>query len=299
MSAHVSERPPVGIIGFGAFGQLMARHLAPHVPLLAYDPRLTSGGGGGGEAVIAPLAEVAHCPIVVLAGPVSRFEEMTRAIGPHLRPGAIVLDVGSVKTIPVEIMRRNLPAHAEIVGTHPLFGPQSARDGIRGLKVAVCPVRGRGGRRIAAFLRRALGLDVILTMPAAHDREVATAQGLTHLIAKVLVQMEPLPSRMTTRSFDLIMTAVGMVRHDAPEVFQAIEGANPFAREVRQRFFGLASDLAAELDRPVMRRPELLSDFRGAAGSETRRGLPERSVPDDADLPSEAASAIPAIAGGA
>ena len=30
-------------------------------------------------------------------------------------------------------------------------------------------------------------------------------QGLTYLIAKVLVQMEPLPERMTTRSFDLRM----------------------------------------------------------------------------------------------
>jgi prephenate dehydrogenase len=245
----VSTPPAVGIIGFGAFGQLMARHLAPHVPLFAYDPRLTPGGTGEhGEVTITTLAAVARCPVVVLAGPVSSFEAATRAISPHLQPGTIVLDVGSVKTIPVEIMRRNLPAYVEIMGTHPLFGPQSARDGIRGLKIAVCPIRGRHGLRIAAFLRRVLGLSVILTTPESHDREAATVQGLTHLIAKVLVQMEPLPHRMTTRSFDLLMKAIGMVRHDAPEVFQAIESANPYAPDVRRRFFALASSLSSGLE---------------------------------------------------
>ncbi len=75
-------------------------------------------------------------------------------------------------------------------------------------------------------------------------------QGLTHLIARVLVQMEPLPTRMTTKSFELLMQAVGMVRHDAPEVFQAIEHANPYAPQVRRRFFELADRLNAELARP-------------------------------------------------
>ena len=87
-----------------------------------------------------------------------------------------------------------------------------------------------------------------MTTPDAHDREAAMVQGLTHLIAKVLVQMEPLPTRMTTRSFDLLMQGVGMVRYDAPEVFQAIERSNPYAREVRRRLFNLASELDAELE---------------------------------------------------
>src|SRR5690606_33725286 len=117
---------------------------------------------------------------------------------------------------------------------------------IVGLKIAVCPIRGRRCFRLAAFLRK-LGLDVIMTTPDVHDREAAIVQGLTHLIAKVLVQMEPLPTRMTTRSFDLLTAAVDMVRHDAAEVFAAIEGANPYAPAVRRRFFALASALDAEL----------------------------------------------------
>ena len=130
-----------------------------------------------------------------------------------------------------------------------MFGPQSARGGIKGLKIVICPIRGPGARPLAAFLRKTFGLDAILATPEAHDREAAMVQGLTHLIAKVLVEMEPLPRNMTTASFDLLLRAVDMVRHDAPEVFYAIERMNPFAPDVRRRFFALAAELADELER--------------------------------------------------
>ncbi len=246
--SHIHETPVIGIIGFGAFGQLIARYLSPHFRMCAYDPApgLQPMADRCGVA-LAGLERVARCPVVVLAVPVGRLEAVVAAVAPHLRPGALVLDVGSVKMAPAEIMARGLPGHVDIVATHPLFGPQSARDGISGLKIALCPVRGRRCRRLAAFLRGRLGLDVVMTTPEDHDREAATVQGLTHLIAKVLSQMEPLPARMTTRSFDLLVAAVAMVRDDAPEVFEAIERANPYCPHVRRRFFALASALDAEL----------------------------------------------------
>ncbi len=236
--------PDLGIVGFGAFGRLMATHLAPHFALYAYDPGTAAPAPG---VTLTDIATVARCPIVVLAMPVDRIAEVIAAIRPHLLPGALVLDVGSVKVRPAEAMRRLLPDHVDIVGTHPLFGPQSARDGIAGLKIAVCPIRGRVAYRVAAFLRRALRLQVYVTTPETHDQEAATVQGLTHLIAKVLVSMEPLPTRLTTASFDALMRGVEMVRYDAPEVFMAIERANPYSAEVRRRFFRLAAELDREL----------------------------------------------------
>ena len=239
---------PVGIIGFGAFGQLVARELNPFLSLVAHDPDPGSAAAAARQGVaLRPIEEVARSAVVILATPVASLRAVIETIAPHVEPGALVLDVGSVKTGPAEEMRRGLPAHAAVVATHPLFGPQSARGGVAGLKIAVCPVRGDRHRQVAAFLRRRLGLRVILTTPEDHDREAATVQGLTHLIAKVLVQMGPLPTRMTTLSFDRLTAAVELVRHDAPEVFEAIERANPYAAAVRQRFFALMTALDAGL----------------------------------------------------
>jgi prephenate dehydrogenase len=247
-------RQTVGIIGFGAFGRLIATHLRSHFALSAYDPATVTRGWDEALGVThADLASAAGCDIVILATPVDRLAGVLAAIRDHLRPGALVLDVCSVKLIPAKLMRDLLPDTVEAIGTHPLFGPQSGRDGIAGLTMAVCPIRGttlasRRARRVAAFARKALRLKVFITTPEAHDREAAMVQGLTHLIAKVLVQMEPLPRRMTTASFDRLMQAVDMVRYDAPEVFLAIERLNPYASDVRNRFFALSAQLQETLE---------------------------------------------------
>jgi prephenate dehydrogenase len=237
----------IGIVGFGVFGALVAKHLAAHCRLLAFDPAPRGEMPADGSVQSCDLPEIARCDVVVLAVPVSAFAEVIRALRPHLRPGTIVIDVGSVKIEPVRTMLAELPPFVEIIGAHPLFGPQSAKDGVAGHRIAWCPVRGRSAGRIAAFLRHVLKLEVIRTTPDAHDREMAVVQGLTHLIAKVLVRMEPLPTRMATRSFDLILQATNMVRHDAPAVYDAIERANPHAAAVRERFFALAEEVRGSL----------------------------------------------------
>jgi len=239
----------VGIIGFGAFGRLMAAHLQPWFTLRVHDPARPPATDTAGRGLApASLTEAAACDVVILAVPVAAIPDVVAAIAPHLRPGALVLDVGSVKLEPAAVMAKGLPDHVEILATHPLFGPQSARQGLRGLGIALCPVRCPDVRRVAAFLRRALGLKVHLTTADAHDREAAMVQGLTHLIARILVEMEPLPRSLTTASFTHLMQAVEMVRHDAHEVFLAIERANPHAKAVRDRFFDLADQLRRELD---------------------------------------------------
>ena len=239
----------LGIVGFGAFGQLAARHLGQHFKISAYDP--SPGLAKVAEQLrvhLASLESVSQADVILIAAPVSSFEQVVSEIAVACKPGALIVDVGSVKLVPSEIMRRLLPNHVDIVASHPLFGPQSATKGIEGLKIAVCPVQGRRHARLAAFLRKSLGLTVIMTTPEDHDQEAAVVQGLTHLIAKVLLKMGPLPTRMTTRSFDLLSEAISMVQHDAPEVFEAIEKTNPYAETVRRRFFDLAASLNVELE---------------------------------------------------
>ncbi len=239
----------VGIIGLGAFGRFMAGHLAPHFDILGCDPAAETAPAGVRPA---SLAETAGCPVVILATPVSVMAETAERIAPLVASDALVIDVGSVKVKPAQALRQHLAAPVQLVGAHPLFGPQSGRDGIAGLRIAICPVRGdRAAWRTAAFCRRVLGLKVFIVSPEEHDREAAVVQGLTHLIAKVLLAMEPLPTRMTTASFERLIEGVDMVRHDSPAVFAAIGRDNPYSAEVRRRFFAIAEALGRDLDRDL------------------------------------------------
>ncbi len=250
----------LGIVGFGAFGQLAAQHLREYFELSVYDPIASRAHAAQQLGVgFSSMDAVSRCDVVLIASPVASFEDVVGAIAAACRPGALIVDVGSVKVQPSEIMHRVLPGDVEIIATHPLFGPQSARNDIKGLKIAVCPIRGTMHARFAAFLRKSLGLKVVLTTPEAHDKEAAMVQGLTHLIAKVLSNMGPLPTLMTTKSFELLSEAVAMVQYDAPEVFEAIEKANPYAENVRRRFFDLSAELNRELESRCDTKPRALS----------------------------------------
>lgn len=229
--------PTLAVIGFGAFGQVIARHLRGHVRLLICDPVATPIDL---PAVDLPVAAMAD--IVVLAVPLSQLPTVLQAIAPHLRPGATVIDVTSVKVRPAQLMQSILPAHVQIIASHPLFGPESARHGIAGHRIAWCPLRGTSNRRLAAFLRKQ-GLRVLITTPDQHDRDMAVVQGLTHLIARSLAALGPMPSRLTTTSFQRLIEAAQMVQSDTPELLQTILTENPHAEPVRRRFLSAAAGL--------------------------------------------------------
>jgi prephenate dehydrogenase len=154
--------------------------------------------------------------------------------------------VASVKLEPTRLMQQILPPHVEIIASHPLFGPASAAEGLGGHRIAWCPLRGKGHRLLAAFLR-GQGLEVIETTPDQHDRDMAVVQGLTHLIARSLSRLGPLPQRMATRSFQKLAEAAAMVQDDSPELLATILRANPHAAEVRARFLAEAAGIAAEV----------------------------------------------------
>ncbi len=240
------RKPGLGLIGAGAFGAFCLPHLLPLFRVTVCDPGRDLAALAGLGAVPGDLAAAAAQDVVVLAVPLAALADVARAVAAHVRPGALVLDVCSVKGEPEAILDRLLPAGVDIVGTHPLFGPESGRDGLAGLRIALCPVRGRRIAAVARTLRR-LGLDVAVTTAAEHDRQMAYVQGLTHLIARIVMGMGVPPLTHTTRTFDHLMRMVDTVRHDSEALFRTIAVENPFAAEVRERFFAAAADLDGAL----------------------------------------------------
>jgi prephenate dehydrogenase len=69
-------------------------------------------------------AAVGPVDLLVLAVPVGMTEPVARALLPHLQPGTVVTDVGSVKGAIVEQLEALLPADRPFVGAHPIAGSE-------------------------------------------------------------------------------------------------------------------------------------------------------------------------------
>lgn len=237
----------LGIIGFGQFGRFMARHLAPHFDVLVCDAGDYSAAAADIGVRWAGFDEIASCEIVVFAVPLGALESVVKAASSLLQPGTLCLDVCSVKIEPVRIMLDQLPESVDIVGTHPLFGPQSGREGIEGLRVAVCPVRGSRAESVSKFLNEKLELRVFEKSPEEHDREMAHVQALTHFVARALDELHVEGSELATVSYEELMRAARLVSEDSWELFRTIQVGNPFAESKRRSFIETLVDLESRL----------------------------------------------------
>lgn len=225
----------LGLIGFGQFGRLAASLLADRFNIVVHDAAGLREAIEGLGFRAGTLEEAAAADVVVVAVPVAAMREVLERISAHVKPGALVVDVGSVKVLPAQWMVATLPSHADIVATHPLFGPQSARGGLEGQRLVICPVRGERHQRIAE-IAEGLGLVVSITTPEEHDREMAYVQALTHLIGRALVSLDIPDEELKTRSYQHLLDLCGLVGGDSFELFTAIQTMNPHAREVAERF---------------------------------------------------------------
>jgi prephenate dehydrogenase len=137
---------------------------------------------------------------------------------------------------PVELMQKHLPAIVEIIATHPLFGPQSAKDSIEGRLMVVYPVRTTQFDGVKIFLSDTLKLKVLEKTPEEHDRAMAYVQALTHLIGRSVAEMNILDSDMKTMAYEHLLNIKELVGHDSLELFKTIQNENPFAAKICKDF---------------------------------------------------------------
>lgn len=234
-----------GIIGFGRFGQLAARHLRGHFDVTVSDVGDIAAAAAALGVRVGSIEEAAASDVVMLAVPVQAMAGVIARVASVVQPGALVLDVASVKMLPARWMAEALPEGVDIVATHPLFGPQSARTGLEGQPLVVCPVRGDRYEKVAEF-GRSLGLKVSVTTAEEHDREMAYVQALTHLIGRTLENIRIPDEELKTNSYQHLLELCALIRDDTKELFFAIQNLNPYAQEITQQFIAEANGLLAE-----------------------------------------------------
>ena len=147
------------------------------------------------EAFADPVPAVAAADLVVLAVPVGAMEEVGRAIAPHLKPGAVVTDVGSVKMAVIRDLGPLIPDGIHYIPGHPIAGTEHSGPAsgfaelFEGRWQILTPLPGTDETALAKLcaLWRRVGSMVELMEPAHHDRVLAITSHLPHLIAYTIV----------------------------------------------------------------------------------------------------------------
>jgi cyclohexadieny/prephenate dehydrogenase len=188
----------VGLIGSSIARAARAQGAVREIVATARSPatrRRVAELGLADQVVESNGAAAAGADLIIACVPVGVCVEVAKEIAPHLKRGAIVSDVGSVKGAIVRDMAPHLPGGVHFVPAHPVAGTEHSGpdSGFAELFVGrwciLTPPQGTEPAavdRLAAFWR-ALGANVETMVPDHHDLVLAITSHLPHLIAYTIV----------------------------------------------------------------------------------------------------------------
>ncbi|HEX9904187.1 MAG TPA: prephenate/arogenate dehydrogenase family protein [Propylenella sp.] len=149
-----------------------------------------------GDRYTTSAAEAAaDADLVIVSVPVGACGAIAREIGPALKPGATVSDVGSVKLSVIRQMQPHLPESAHFVPAHPVAGTEYSgpeagfAELFAGRYCILTPPEGANAEaveRVKAFWET-LGSNVEIMAPDHHDLVLAITSHVPHLIAYNIV----------------------------------------------------------------------------------------------------------------
>lgn len=161
--------------------------------------------GLAATAYADPVDAVKGADLVILCTPVGAFREIAEAVGPHLANGAIVSDVGSVKSAAVRDIAPFIPEGVHFIAGHPIAGTeQSGPDAgfaelFDGRWCILTPGADADPKALAKLegFWRELGSNVELMTPEHHDMVLAITSHVPHLIAYNIVNTAAHLERVT------------------------------------------------------------------------------------------------------
>jgi prephenate dehydrogenase len=216
----------------------------------------------GVEITTSNTEAVRGADYILLSVPIESFEEVVRQVGPHIQSGQAVIDVTSVKALPVEIMHRYIKT-GSVLGAHPLFG--HGAGSIANQNIVLTPTSDEEAalaEKIKNYLETR-GARVTLVTPQEHDETMSLVLGLSHFIALVSTdtllsagKLKPMRA-VSSNTYKILLILLESVLSEDPELYASIQMNLPQVAEFERLFqerAGEWADLVVGKDRQEFAR---------------------------------------------
>ena len=227
----------IGIIGFGTFGQFLAKKFVErgHAVIatsrsdysqVAKEMGVTFFPGNDARSVLG-----ANVNCLIISTSILSFESVIAALPMDLLKGMLVIDVLSVKRLAKTTMVEKLPPSADILCLHPMFGPESGKHSWAGLPLVSDCVRVRPQNQgtAAAFLRIFEQEDCAMIQMTCeeHDKIAAGTQFVTHFTGRMLGRLRLEDTSINTKGYETLLKLVENTEKDSFDLFYALYKCNP------------------------------------------------------------------------
>lgn len=120
----------ISIIGLGLIGSSIARALCEKHDIIAYNRSEKTRERALQLGIISECYDnlkdaVNQADIVIICTPLTTYEPILKEVAKYIKPNAIITDVGSVKTIAVELGNKYIGVE-NFIGGHPIAGTENS-----------------------------------------------------------------------------------------------------------------------------------------------------------------------------
>jgi len=238
------RKKKVSIIGFGRFGQLLAKIFSKDFEVQVFDVKNKKETAKKLGVNFVNLEKIFKAPTIFYAVPISKLKEAIKNSKKYIKDNQTILDVCSVKVYPKQVFEKELiEKKVNLILTHPMFGPDSVkntkgnvRENLKGLKLVIYNLSSQ--KKAYNFWKKyfqKLGLKTVEIPPEKHDKFAAFSQGVTHYIGRVLEDMKLKPTPIDTIGFETLLKIKKQTCNDTWQLFSDLQTFNPFTKKMRIR----------------------------------------------------------------
>jgi prephenate dehydrogenase len=227
------------VVGYGRFGQLLARILKSDFNVLVTNrsnkQQLVQGQG---LKWVEPAQGIRLAQTIFYCVPIKAFGLVLKSHQPFYRQvetSKTLIDVLSVKVHAQQVFKQFLPSNCQAILTHPMFGPDSvSQHGLQGLPMVMNQFKSNDETYLFwknYFANK--GLKIQEMTPAEHDKAAAYSQGVAHFIGRVLGDFGLQPSAIDTLGAKKLQEIMNQTCNDSWQLFTDLQTRNPYTKEMR------------------------------------------------------------------
>lgn len=267
----------ISIVGFGRFGKVLHRLLQDDFSVVVYDnrPEVFEGATISDEIILDKVEDLYKSDVIFYCVPIESFESVIKEHKKYFSPNHLLIDTLSVKEHPKQVFSEHLKeSGVRALLTHPMFGPDSSKDGFKGLKIVT--ERFLSTEQEYTFWKdyfREKGLEVVELTAKEHDEMASRSQGVTHFIGRLLEAYGFSPTPIDTVGAERLRMIVDQTCNDTWELFRNLQTYNRYTKKMREDL-GIAYDRLYNKLLPERVDPErILYGIQGGKGSFNEEAL--------------------------
>jgi prephenate dehydrogenase len=226
------------VIGTGRFGLFWCRHLSKYHPTYAFDVNPECQKKVEKFANWDSLESCLSKKYVFLTIPIHSLKEFLIANKMSFKKGTVLIDCASVKVPVLGWFEDHLPEDVYYIATHPLFGPDSAKNKLRDNVIMVMPgkVPLNEYQTIVRFFMENLGLDIYNLSADEHDELMVYNLNLVHFLGRALNDLGITKVPVMMSSLTKLNDIVKVVMNDTTELFLDFYKYNPYSGKVKEQW---------------------------------------------------------------